>query len=208
MLAGAGLEPKFWPYYFHHFHHHYNVTPHWSHDASPFTMCSGCLPDLSLLHTFGCQFYVLPPHATCHNKLCSDTHTGIFLGYSQIMKNILYYDLTNHQVKTALHLVFDDAMTDLDNKTPNAQLLCGNTVLPSDVLGIISSLQYLDNLIFPISIYYVGPHSDEIRPYWSIPFWYWTEYMWPSLLCLHLSLPSTSYWLYTLSCMQQSGQLC
>jgi len=36
------------------------------------------------------------------------------------MKNILYYDLTSHQVKTALHLVFNEAMTDLDNKTPNA----------------------------------------------------------------------------------------
>jgi len=49
--------------------------------------------------------------------------------------------LSDDQVKTALHLVFVEAMTDLDNKTPNAQLLHGNTVLPSDILDITSNLQ-------------------------------------------------------------------
>jgi len=53
---------------------------------------------------------------------------------------------------------------------------------------------------FPIPIYYVGTHWDEIWPYWSFSFWYQTEYMWMSLSCLHLSLPLTSYQSYTLSC--------
>jgi len=55
MLAGASLEPCFWPYAFRHFLFLYNVTPHCSRDASPSTTCSGQLPDLSLLRTFGCQ---------------------------------------------------------------------------------------------------------------------------------------------------------
>jgi len=54
MLAGTGLESCFWPYAFRHFLHLYNVTPHHSRDASPYTLCSGQLPNLSLLCTFGC----------------------------------------------------------------------------------------------------------------------------------------------------------
>jgi len=60
------------------------------------------------------------PRVTRQNKLCSDTQTGVFLGYSQTMKNILYYDTISQQVKTALHVVFDEAMNNSDIKTPNA----------------------------------------------------------------------------------------
>jgi len=49
MLVGAGLKPHFWPYAFCHFLHLYNVTPHHAHDASPYTLCLGQLPDLTLL---------------------------------------------------------------------------------------------------------------------------------------------------------------
>ena len=61
MLAGAGLEPCFWPYAFRHFLFLYNITPHRSRDASPSTICSSHLLDLSLLHTFGCRVHILPP---------------------------------------------------------------------------------------------------------------------------------------------------
>jgi len=72
MLAGAGLEPYFWPYAFCHFLYLYNVTPHCSHDASPYTICSGWLPDLSLLWTFSCWVYALLPRASRRNKLRLD----------------------------------------------------------------------------------------------------------------------------------------
>ncbi len=107
-------------------------------------MCTGHIPDLSLLHTFGCCIYILPPRTTHCNKLHSDTCTGIFLSYSQTLKNIIYYDVHSHQVKTTLHLVFDEAMTDLDDKTLNAWLLCGDDVLPREVLYLTSNLQHLD----------------------------------------------------------------
>ena len=153
MLARANLEPRFWPYAFRHYLHLYNITPHFSHDASPYTICSGELPDLSLLRTFGCHVYVLPPRATRRDKLCSDTRTGIFLGYSQTMKNILYYDTTSHQIKTALHVVFDEAMNDSDIKTPNARLLCGDTILPSEVIDLTSNLARLDVSLSPFTAF-------------------------------------------------------
>jgi len=144
MLVGARLEARFWPYAFCHFIRLYNVTPHCSHDASLYTLCSGHLPDLSLLCTFGCRVYVLPPHALCRNKLQSDTHVGIFLGYSHTLKNILYYNTASHHVKTAFNIVFDEAMTDSDAPSPNAHLLCGQSVLPTNVIDVSSGLPLLD----------------------------------------------------------------
>jgi len=57
----ATLETKFWPYSFEHYLRLYNVTVHNSQQASPYTLCTGKKPDLSLLHTFGCWVYALPP---------------------------------------------------------------------------------------------------------------------------------------------------
>jgi len=61
------------------------------------------------------------------------------------MQDILYYDLNSPQVKTTLHLVFDKAMTDFGDKTLNAWLLCGNTVLPKENIDLTSALQHLEN---------------------------------------------------------------
>jgi len=144
MLAGANLEPRFWPFAFRHYLHLYNVIPHSQRSQSPYTCCTGKQPDLTLLRTFGCRVYVLPPRATRRNKLQSDTRTGIFLGYSQTHKNILYFDTHSNVIKTALHVVFDEAMNDCDHKSPNARLLCGDVLPPADVLAPSSPLPFLD----------------------------------------------------------------
>jgi len=60
------------------------------------------------------------------------------------MKNILFYDVATHQVKTALHVVFDEAMVDSDVPSPNAHLLCGQDVLSPDVFHASSGLPFLD----------------------------------------------------------------
>ena len=108
------------------------MTPHCSHDASPFTICTGCLLDLSYICTSGYRgVYVLPPCATC-----LDTRTGVSLA----MQDVLYYDLNSPQVRNTSHLV----LTDFDNKTPNAQLLRSDTILPKEALDLTSKLQHLD----------------------------------------------------------------
>jgi len=61
MLGGTALETKFWPYAFEHYLCLYNVTIHNSQQVSPYTLCTGKKPDLSLLCTFGCWVYALPP---------------------------------------------------------------------------------------------------------------------------------------------------
>jgi len=123
MLGGAALESKFWPYAFEHYLRLYNVTVHHSQSASPYTICMGNKPNLSLLWTFGCCVYALPP---CHHsaKLVSTTCMGILLGYTNTMKNVHYYDTVSGQIKTAAqHVSFDEVMHDLTDKLLNACLL-------------------------------------------------------------------------------------
>jgi len=67
------------------------------------------------------------------------------------MKNILYYNQSSHQVKFALHVVFDEAMSNSNIKSPNAWLLCGDTVLPTDIIDTTSRLPFLDISTLPFT---------------------------------------------------------
>ena len=127
MLAGADLAPKFWPYAFHHFLRLYNVTVHGTDTASPYEQMTGKKPDLSLLRVFGCRLYALPARPRRPDKALSDSRTGIFLGFTKTMRNVLYYDTVSELVKTTQHCAFDEAMNDLAHgkKPPNARLLDG-----------------------------------------------------------------------------------
>jgi len=130
MLGGAALESKFWPYAFEHYLCLYNVTVHHSQSASPYTICMGNKPNLSLLQTFGCCVYALPP-GPCAAKLVSDTCMGIFLGYTNTVKNVCYYSIVSGQIKTAQHVSFDEVMHDLTDKPLNAHLLA--SLQPDDI---------------------------------------------------------------------------
>ena len=127
MLAGANLPPKFWPYAFHHFLKLYNVTPHGDSDKSPYEIETGEKPNLRYLRVFGCRVYALPRRPTNRRaeKVVADSRTGVFLGFSKTMKNILYFDLETETVKDAQHVAFDESMNDLkeSDKPPNARLL-------------------------------------------------------------------------------------
>ena len=144
MLGGADLPPKFWPYAFHHWLCLYNVTVHRDSKASPFELCMGSQPDLCLLRVFGCHVYSLPA-CPCHpNKLVSDTCAGIFLGFSKMMKNILYYDIELEVVKLSQHVAFNKAMHDVDAPSLNARLLCGLAPDSPNVLDLCVSVPSLD----------------------------------------------------------------
>jgi len=60
---------------------------------------------------------------------------GIFLGYTDTMKNICYYDIESGQVKTAHHVSFDESMSDLSDKLPNACILANIKPNSADVVN-------------------------------------------------------------------------
>jgi hypothetical protein len=53
----------------------------------------------------------------------SEIRTGIFLGYAQTLKNLLYFDLDSHEVKSAQHARYDDGSNDILDPPPNARLV-------------------------------------------------------------------------------------
>jgi hypothetical protein len=132
LLDGAGLKPMFWPYAFQHYLWLYNMTPHGDAKASPFEICTGNKPDLRYLRVFGCQVYVIPPRPRRPSTTLEHApSTGIFLGYTETSKNIIYYDIKSKEFKTAQHVGFNEAMNGIDSPSPNAQLLC-DVRTPSD----------------------------------------------------------------------------
>jgi hypothetical protein len=123
MLSGASLVPRFWPYAFYHFLRLHNMTIHVDQDKTPYEICSGRNPDRSRLRTFGCRVYVELPRLRRPAKSEIDARTGIFLGYAQTLKNLLYFDLDTHDVKSAQHARYDEGMNDVVDPPPNARLV-------------------------------------------------------------------------------------
>jgi hypothetical protein len=129
LLAGADLPPSLWPYAFHHALRLYNMLPHSRDDAvdpiqsrSPTEIISGQVPNFAFVRTFGCRVYVRPPGGRVR-KSVSNTIKGRFLGYTSTLKNIVYLDESNGEIKEAFHAVFDEAFNDLEAPPPNAVLL-------------------------------------------------------------------------------------
>lgn len=124
MLSGAGLEPKFWPYAFHHTLRLHNLMPHAGSTKSPYEICSGRRPNLALLRTFGCHVTAEPstrPGGRRPEKPVSDARTGTFLGYAQTLRNILYYDHVTGKVKPAQHCTFNESMDGVGQPSPNSE---------------------------------------------------------------------------------------
>jgi hypothetical protein len=67
--------------------------------------------------------YVEPPRPRRPAKSEIDARTGIFLGYAQTLKNLLYSDLDTHDVKSAQHARYDQGMNDVADPPPNARLV-------------------------------------------------------------------------------------
>jgi hypothetical protein len=90
---------------------------------TPYELYSGLKPDLSRLLTFGYRVYVEPPRPRRPAKSEMDACTGIFLSYAQTLKNLLYFDLDSHEVKSAQHARYDEGMNDVPDPPPNARLV-------------------------------------------------------------------------------------
>jgi hypothetical protein len=132
ILAGAALDPKFWPYAFHHYLRLYNLTSHGDRSQSCFEICTGQLPNLKPLRTFGCRVYALPARAHRPASLIHDARIGIFLGFTKTFKNIFYFDLSTGKVKEAQHVAFDEGFSGVADADapPHARILRAAGLVP------------------------------------------------------------------------------
>jgi hypothetical protein len=67
------------------------------------------------------------------------------------MKNILYFDSVTETVKTAQHMAFDEAMNNLPDKPPNAQLLGTVHAVDLDQIQLDSAVAGFDISISPFA---------------------------------------------------------
>ena len=118
MLHSAELGPKYWSHALSHAVYIKNRLPHSSINMTPYEKMTGIKPDLSDLRIFGSRIYAKKPGRTSA-KLDHHSSAGIFLGKTASTHNAKYIDLLTSKVKTATHIIYDEAhMTAPPNEAP------------------------------------------------------------------------------------------
>jgi dUTP pyrophosphatase len=108
LLHSANLGPEFWSFALLHAARLYNIIPHSSTGQTPHYLFTGNCPSAKNLRIWGCLVYSRN-RGPRPNKLDYHTSTGFFLEYTATTKNIHFYDLQTKCLKTATHIVFDEA---------------------------------------------------------------------------------------------------
>jgi dUTP pyrophosphatase len=108
LLHSANLGPEFWSFALIHAARLYNMVPHSSTGQTPHLLFTGNRPTAENLRVWGCLVYARNRGPRPH-KLDYHTSTGLFLGYTATTKNIHFYDLQTKRLKTATHVIFDEA---------------------------------------------------------------------------------------------------
>ena len=122
LLYMSGLHPKFWSAALLHAAWLYDRSYHSSIGKTPYEAWTGHRPDLSRIRLFGARVAARLPGKRAA-KLDRHMFHGIFLGYTGTDKNVRYYDLDSGRVKTAKHVVFDEAHYSQKERPPGPQLL-------------------------------------------------------------------------------------
>ena len=108
LLYGTALSAKYWSAALLHAVFVHNVRVHSRIGKTPHEAWHGSRPDLKRLRMFGSRVCV--KHSGRRRaKLDKHNFSGIFIGYTETMKNVQYVDLTTGLVKTCGHATFDEA---------------------------------------------------------------------------------------------------
>ncbi len=124
LLHAAALGPEYWSFALLHAVYVKNRIRHCATNQVPYTMYTGTKPSAKRLRVFGCPIIIR--HAGPRKaKLDINTTVGTFLGYTATDKNVLYIDSITKHVKTATHVIFDEAGLTLPaaQLTPSAKAL-------------------------------------------------------------------------------------
>ena len=120
LLHASDLGPEYWAFALTHAAYIKNRLPHHTIKNTPFERFTGQRPNLSNLKIFGSRVYAKKPGKRPY-KLDHHSATGIYLGNTATDKIVNYIDVDSARLKTATHLIFDEAhFTAPGNKAPIA----------------------------------------------------------------------------------------
>jgi dUTP pyrophosphatase len=124
LLHSAGLGPQYWSFALIHAAYITNRLRHSATNQVPYTMYTGTKPSAKRLRVFGCLLIVRNVGNRL-TKLDINTTVGTFLGYTATDKNVVYMDSVTKKIKTATHVIFDEAGLTLPaaQLTPSAKAL-------------------------------------------------------------------------------------
>ena len=124
LLYNAGLGPEYWSFALLHAVYLKNRRIHRATNQVPITQYTGKRPDARRLRIFGSPVIVRNLGSKTA-KLDIHTTAGKFLGYTATDKNIIYIDSVTKRVKTATHVVFDEAGMTIpaSELSPSAKML-------------------------------------------------------------------------------------
>ncbi len=122
LLYGVDLSARFWSAALLHAVYLHNQLVHSATGKTPYEGWYRHKPDVSHLKTFG-SWVCVKRTSLRRCKLDHHNFTGIFLGYTTMDQNIIYFDLDLGIVKSCHHAVFDKAWYLQQTCPPAAQLL-------------------------------------------------------------------------------------
>ena len=140
LLHSAELGPEYWSFALQHAVYIKNRLPHTAITMTPFEKFTGIKPDLHNFKIFGSKVYAKKPGKRPF-KLDHHTASGYFLGYTATNKNVIYIDEKSGKVKTATHVIFDEAH--MSNRSGSAPLAAQTL----QRLGYYSREDWIDNVV-------------------------------------------------------------
>ena len=162
LLHSAELGPEFWSYAIQHAVYIKNRLPHMSIKNTPFEAFTGTKPDMHNFKIFGSKVYAKKPGKRPF-KLDHHTASGYFLGYTATDKNVVYIDSQSGKVKTATHVIFDEAH--MSNRSGTAPLAAQTL----QRLGYYSREDWIDDVVNLESNTNVNLLVKQLSPTATIP---------------------------------------
>ena len=156
-LEDANLGPEYWSDAILHCLFVKNRLPHkaFAYKSTPYEKLCGKKPNLSTLKVFGSRV-VARQTGKRPSKLSKHAFNGIFLRYAKTMRNIVYLDIKTKRIKTATHVLFDEAHYCFENKPPGAKRLVQ--------LGLEEMASMTDDIQNKDGLTVIKAHQDAQTP--------------------------------------------
>ena len=132
MLKGANLDKRFWADALLHAVYLKNRLPHQTLGMTPYERMMRRKPDLSHLRVFGTKVIIKDKNIR-NGKLTDNVIIGIFLRFTGIDRNILFFNTKTNQTHSARHVEYDE--THYHDKNPPRYAQCLQNLVQTEIMN-------------------------------------------------------------------------